>query len=633
MSGPQKLPGENEKRGINRRRWLQALGVGGAAGMAGCTSGDDTDTETGTGTDEDAFGGDTATATERAELPEVSGTYRPVTGNPAQTLNPLYNTENGAGTLIGYALDQGYTFAPGNERVPQLFDLTTDNGEVWVGELRDNLQFSDPYGQVTAEDFVYMVQELHKSDWAGTAAAAAWAGEVSIEQTGELEFQIELPNANLLYPETYDPLMYPIPKDLVQPYVEEEDATGLQENQELLELSFAGNLGAYTLDEWNRSQGQTYSRNEDYYLREHTDDNALFENAPYFESLENTVVQEQASRLGALETGEADVASIPPERVQEFQNLDRVDVSIQPTPYNRIISYNMRDNGWNAGEGNLFRNKKFRQGLGCAVDKEAVVTGIFRGYADPEFTWQPRWSRWYPGDEDLMQFGVGDLYGEEAAHSRIEEALSEIDEDYSYDSNGRLLNPDGDQVTLSLYHSSGSSTEESFAQFIAQEYEDNAGIAVEPQAIQGAQFGREYWQQQIPENPDQYEWSEGASNAGPREVTSANAWDMSIVYGLNTYPLNPTTGSIFFIKDSYYNPYGYYPEWNAKELFDQASSAGSTEELQEIMNEIFRKIAEHQPLGMLVFTSDTIGYSANIEGPADNFFNGWDFPAWYRTDE
>jgi peptide/nickel transport system substrate-binding protein len=600
-----------------RRRWLQALGVGGVASLAGYSGGGEFDAPQ-----------ETTTADGQ---PTVSGTYNAVTSSPYQTLNPLYNTESGAGDAIEYALDQSYTFMPETEPLPLHFELETDDGEVWVANVRENLEFSDPYGEVTAETYVYQIQEVHQSDWANTPFGTDWSRQdepIPVEQTGKYEFQIELPNADILYRESFDPLMYPIPIDLMKPYVNEEDAQGLQEDEELLELTFTGNLGAFTLDEWNRSSGVVYSRNEDYFLQEADDVPGIFDNAPYFEGLEVSVVQEQSSRLAALETGEADAAAVPPNRVAEFQDLDRVDVKIIPQPFNEVCVYNMRDNGWNAGPGNLFREKEFRQGLAAAVDKERLVKGVFRDFAEVEYTWQPRWSRWYPGDDKLMTFGTGDLYGPEETRSRIETALGNVDQDYRYDGD-RLVTPDGDQVTLDIYHSAGQNTEKNFAQFIAQEFEENAGIVVEVNAIDGTKFANDYWAQEVPDNPDQYEWSKGQYNAGPREVTSANPWDMTVVFGLNTYPLNPLTGDVFFIKDSVYNPYGYYPSWDAKGLFNEASNATSEEELQEIFTEIFVNISEDQPMGMLAFPSDQIGYTASIQGPIENFFNGWDFPAWH----
>jgi len=328
---------------------------------------------------------------------------------------------------------------------------------------------------------------------------------------------------------------------------------------------------------------------------------------------------------------EADNGTIDAYEDFDADGLDNVDVNVIPQPYNEVVVYNMRENGWNTGPGNLFRKKKFRQGLGCAIDKQTLVQGVFRDYANVEYTWQPRWSRWYPSDADMMEFGTGELYGQEAAQSRIEEAIA--DTDYSYDSNGNLLNPSGDQCTITLYHSAGQNTERSMAEFIAQEFEDNAGIVVEVNAIQGAQFANEYWAQEIPENADELEWSNGQYNAGPRdEATSANGWDMTVVFGLNTYPLNPLAGEVFFQKDSFYNPYGYYPSWDAKDLFEQANAAESTDELEDIFSEIFVNIAEDQPMGMLAFPSGRSGYASDIVGPAENFFSGWNFPGWYREE-
>jgi len=255
--------------------------------------------------------------------PSVSGSYDTVTSAGFTTLNPLYNTENGAGNAIARALDQGYTFDENQEYFPLLYDMSTEDGKVWTFEVRENLQFSEPYGQVTAEDFVYLIQELHQSEWANTAASASWDG-VEVEQTGEFEFQATLETANLLWPETYDPLLYPIPRDLVEPYVEEEDVDGLEQDEELLELQFTGNLGAFTLDEWNRGSGTQYTRNDEYYLRDINEGPDLFSEGPLFEEASISVVEEQASRLGALETGEADSAAIPPEQFESYDEDENV---------------------------------------------------------------------------------------------------------------------------------------------------------------------------------------------------------------------------------------------------------------------------------------------------------------------
>ena len=611
---------------ITRRQWLAALGVGTTAALAGCSADDDgtESTDEGDGTDSGADG-----------TPSVSGTYDTVSPSSFSTLNPLYNTGSRAGTAIGRALDQGYTFDLDGEYFPLLYDMSTgDDGSVWVFDVREGLSFSDPYGEVTAESFVYQIQELHQTDWAATAQSSSWDG-VTVEQTGDYQFQAELSQAQLLWPESYDPLLYPIPRDLLEPYVEEEDAEGLQQDEELLNLSFAGNLGGYVLDEWERGAGTTYTRNDGYYVQDIDEGPDLFANAPYFEGASIDVVEERASRLAALETGEADSAGIPPERFSEFEGNPQVSTYRIPQPFNRILSVNMRDTGWNAGPGNLFRHTAFRQGLAAAIGKEELIAGIFRGLAQPHYTWQPSWSEWYPGDDAITQFGTGDQYGGEVARGLIEEALAASEFDYRFDGE-TLVTPAGETITLDLYHLAGGETSQLIAEYIAGEFADKFGIDVTVEAIDGVRFQQDYWTAE-PQggtatiDGEEVTWDRPTSNnPGPRSVTSAESWDMSIVFGLNTYPQNPLTNEAFFDgANSFYNPVGYYPEFDAAGIFERARQADSEAALQEPFTELFRNLAEEQPYVMLAFGDDLLGYNPDLVGPTENFFNGWDFPAWY----
>ena len=630
--------GIDTKNRLNRRQWLSALGLGGLVTLAGCA--DETDPEEGGDDDDDGDDGlgdgdDEDGIDEDADVPDVVGSYDTVTAASGfTTLNPIYNSEAGAGTAIGRALDQGYTFDADQEFFPLLYDMETEDGQTWTFTVRENLEFSDPYGQVTAEDFVYLIQEIHQSDWANSVNSANWDG-VEVEQTGEFEFVAELPNPDLLYPESFDPLLYPIPKDLLEPYVEEEDAEGLQQDEELLELQFTGNLGPFTMDEWNRGDGTVYSRNDDYYIQGIDEGPSLFDEAPYFEGASISIVEEQASRLGALETGEADSAGIPPERYQEYVENEDVTVRQIPQPYNEIISVNMRDNGWNAGPGNLFRYVPFRQALASAISKDDLIEGVYRGLAEPHFTWQPRFSEFYPGDDEMPTFGTGDQYGRDYARDLAEDAFAESDHDYRFDGD-EMVNPDGDQVELDIYHSAGQETEQLTAEFVAQELDQNLGIDVTVEAIDGTRFDTEYWNMEAEGgtdtvNGEEVEWDAPSQwNGGPRSVTSNEGWDMSLVFGLNTYPRNPLTGDVFFDgANALYNPVGYYPGFDAEGLFEQARTATDRDELQDALDELFINLAEEQPYIMLLFDDDLIGYNPDLRGPIENFSNGWDLPSWH----
>jgi peptide/nickel transport system substrate-binding protein len=105
---------------------------------------------------------------------------------------------------------------------------------------------------------------------------------------------------------------------------------------------------------------------------------------------------------------------------------------------------------------------------------------------------------------------------------------------------------------------------------------------------------------------------------------------MSVVFGLNTYPRNPITNQVFFDgANTPYNPVGYYPGFDAEELFRQARQATTEAELSAAFEEIFIRLAEEQPYIMLAFSDSITGYNPDLRGPIENFSNGWDFAGWY----
>lgn len=632
-----KGPDDSGRNGaLTRRKWLQMLGITGAAGLAGCTGGGDGSNETtATTTTDTGFGDETQTSTtaETEEIPQVGGTYTQAVSSSFESLNPIYNTESTTGDMIAKTADGTYGFKPGQNLFPRLADISSDDKQVWTVNLRENLRWSEPYGEVTAEDYVYLIENVHKSDWAGSPQKSDWMKDgnpIPVRKTGKYSFKIELPSPDIAYPKRPNMWgMQVVPKDLIKSYVDNQDAKGLEQDKELGDLSYTGNLGAYDLENWERQKKLTFTRSDEYYMREAAaNDDAVprrFKKAPYFDTVEVQVIKESSSRLSALKTGQLDTASIPPNKASGFKSRDDVYLNVTPQPYNVPLFYNQRANGWK-----LARKKGVRQALGLAVDKEKYVKGVYRGYADPQFTWQPRWSPWY-NDSKVVKYGVGDKYGSDVARSRMKKALSDTDHGYNGDT---LVNGDGEQVTLDLMYQSSQPTEVSTAQFLKKELSDNLGIKLNLNGIGATKFVKDYWQQQIPDNADQLEWSNGKYNAGPRDkATSKKAWDMALVYGLNTYPMTPTTSEFFFTKDSTYNPYGYYPSYNFDELYSEAKNATSTEKRKEVLGEIFGKISRDQPMGMLAMNSDITGYRQGINGPVEEFFNGWDIETWFRADK
>jgi len=623
------MPSGNDRRrnsgtaGRRRRRdVLKLIGATGVAGLAGCSgngSGDD-----GAG-DADADGSGSAGRS-------VGGSYVSASSVDAQSLNWLTIADSTSGSFVTATLDGTWAIKPNREIFPLWADYSTDDGRVYEIELRENLEWGAGYGQVTAEDWVYMIRNVFQAqpNWSGYPNADDWfrtnpdSGErepIRVERTGTRTFEIRLFEVDPSLP--FKPILWRqqcIPKGILEKYVPDRDTDGLQQDEELNTLAYTGNLGPYSYEEWERSAQYTVTRNDDYYLRDVDGVPDRFTEAPYFDRQVVRVISEESTRLGALESGEVDTSGIPPDKATRFENLPNVDVNVAPQPFVRVIVYNMRANGWEP-----FRSKAVRQALAFAVDKEQVVDNVLRGYGQVAQTMQPRWAQWYD-DSEVTAYGVGDRYGPEATRSRLESALS--DTEYTYDGE-RLVDGSGEAVTLSIYYDSGQPTEGTIAEFVAQEFSENAGIDVQPEAVSSSTFQSNYVETSAPEGTEP-EWTAGVFNGGPRDVaTSAESWDMSINLQFNTYPFTPASSKGFFERRGGINFYGYYPDEDIASLYEQASATTDEERRRELFGQAFGLINEEQPFGFLAMPSSVSGYASDVRGYDEEFNTGWDSQTWY----
>ena len=614
------MPSGNDRRSDwgtagrrGRRDVLKLIGATGVAGLAGCSG--------------NGSGGDGG-STDRS----VRGTYVSASSVDAQSLNWLTIADATSGSYVTATLDGTWAIKPNREIFPLWADYSTDDGRVYEIELRENLEWGAGYGEMTAEDWVYMIKNVFQArpNWSGYPNADAWfrvnpdSGErepLPVERTGTRTFEISLFEVDPSFP--FKPVLWRqqcIPKGILETYVPEQDTEGLQQDEELNTLAYTGNLGPYSYDEWERSARYTVTRNDDYYLQDVDGVPERFGAVPYFDQQVVRVISEESTRLGALESGEVDSSGIPPDKATRFENLPNVNVNVTPQPYARIIVYNMRANGWEP-----FRSKAVRQALGFAVDKETIVGNVLRGYGQVAQTMQPKWSQWYD-DSEVTEFGVGDRYGPERTRSALESALS--DTEYAYDGE-RLVDGSGEQVALSIYYDSGQPTEGTIAEFVAQEFSENAGIDVRPEAVSSSTFQSNYVQTSTPEGAEP-EWTAGVFNGGPRDVaTSAKPWDMSINLQFNTYPFTPASSKGFFEERGGINYYGYYPEEDIASLYEQATATTDEERRTELFGEAFGLISEEQPFGFLAMPSSVSGYAENVRGYDEEFNTGWDSQTWY----
>jgi peptide/nickel transport system substrate-binding protein len=123
--------------------------------------------------------------------------------------------------------------------------------------------------------------------------------------------------------------------------------------------------GPYRVERWNVGTELILVRNEKYWG-----------DSPRWPRIVLRHVPDPATRVALMQAGQAHVVTgLPPENVNELRFLRKVEVIIRPSLRAFGVAMNMNRP--------LFQDARVRQAFNFAVDKDAIIKAIFRGYASP----------------------------------------------------------------------------------------------------------------------------------------------------------------------------------------------------------------------------------------------------------
>lgn len=588
---------------------LATLGGVGAFGLAGCTGGEPPDPDP---------AADDGTDDENGDGLRSQNRYVTAFESEVRTLNPYRITDTTSGALAALTLDGSYTFDTEEEWHGRWIEsVETDDDERYRITLRDNLQWSEPYGDQTAADWVFHVNEVvtHEANWAGHRDTDDWfyGGEPAVaEQVDELTFDVQLPEPDPFFvgrPGLWGEQI--LPKALVEPYYEDyqdgdEDAgERLNEDEDLLSYAYTGNLGPYTFVERRIEDRVIFERNEDYYMREHGGE--LWGDAPYFDEYVIRILSEQSTRLAELETGGITHSGLPSDQVTRFEETDGIDVVQNATQYCSVLVYNQRANGWDQ-----LRVPEIRRAFSYAVDKTVIADEIYDGNADPTNTFQPEWSDYFD-DSEVESFGIEESFDVERARTLLEE---HTDDGYGYDGD-TFVDPDGEQVGLTLVYPRIASTLEDSARYIGeQQFSDVLGfdVALEGQTPDTLQ---NQYMAQTDEDGDSLGFNAGATlgldDTGRDEYTSDRAWDFLWGFAYNTYPRTPDAIEPFWTPTGEINYYGYHPSEDIGELLEEGLRADDDDRRREVFGNVFGLLSRDQPMNFVQIGRETDAYQEYVE--------------------
>lgn len=545
--------------------------------------------------------------------PSVGGTFiEGASGGDAETLNWLLAADGTSHSYINLTIDTLATY--NNDLDLALRCLARDievsaDGLVYTVTIRDDLTWSDG-SQVTADDYVYTLENLMFSDWLNYPYRADWQ-EVVNGETVYVDPEAVDSTTFTITRKTVDPEfnyiiydMVPYPRSITEQY--EGDIEAFTQAPEFNNLTYTGNLGPYTFKEWIRNDRFVCVRNPDYYLGKEV-------GAPYFEEYVIKLFGTNATMLAALEAGDITYCGIEPEQVARFKQMDDVNVFTIPSGGYTLLAYNQRDNGF---EG--LKERSVRQGLSMAIGKEQMSRSVYLGFAEPAYSFIPVVSPWYD-DSSVTKYGVSSLYDKQKAAELFYQA------GYGEQTSAgtfRATQKNGQPLTLTLVTTTGGGTAEDVAYFIKQELKD-IGIEVELKLVPWETMVRQYMMNSVPGSRD-----EPQHNAGPAAV-SDQAWDLALL-AFSTDVLAPSGSSVFFTSDGGINFFGY-TNTEVDRLFDQVKTRDALDEgvRRQIYGTISKVLSVEQPVDFLTFRKGNIGIQSNVKGIEPGIAMGYNQYLWY----
>lgn len=615
---------EHGDTGLDRRRFLGALGVGSVAGLAGCSGGS---------------GGGTETV--QAEGP---GDRRWIAGSTssAQSLNPLNISDEATSNRLGLLYDGGSVTVDGEDgpafqgRLLEDWQLSDDARTVTY-VIRDGLEWGGDYGQVTADDYIAFVNNIVYGDldkeqrpvgYTQTDSYILGGERFELEKLGKLEFRVRLPQSRA-YWLTEDPLRgaYIVPAGLIEKYkplkkreVNGEPAnvvTQIGNDPVVKNADLNGNLGPFNFESWQKGQKLVLSRNDEYYLADTDVGGGKFEGSPHIEDYTYQVFDERSTAYSALRAGDITSTGVEARKVKEIGSSD--DVQIFESKFGGGVFYlnlNHRVNGWKP----IRESREVRQAFSHLIDRNTLIEQIFEGHANPANTFHPSWGPFYPDDLPTFEPSV------EKARAKFANGTGS---DYGYDGD-TFVGPDGNQVELKLAINNTEKTGEIIGNYLKQRLNE-VGIAVR---IDGASFTKlldKYAKNSVGNNPNyggEPSFSSGPYNGGAYdEAISKESWDILQGVGFSAAPFTPwQVIKLVLTRTGTFNYYGYTPDnYDLAARVEAAATASSRGRTQEILTDVFAFLARDQPLTWLYNDNFIAGYRKGVSNfPEPDSF--WDKP-------
>ncbi len=319
-----------------------------------------------------------------------------------------------------------------NGYVPALAESWQLEDDAYVFNLRKNVTWQDgePF---TAEDVVFTVDYIKEHPY-------QWVNSKPVKSAEALDDYTVKLNLNGSYAPFLDMVAGTLP--ILPKHIYENVANPA----EFLDEGALTGTGPYRLVDYNKAEGTyLYDANEDYYL-----------GAPKVKQLKFVKVSNEMA-AAALEKGDVDAATVPPEMAEELEKKGLVVLKGSHDGITKIMVNHKKE---------PFSDARFRQALYYAIDRQALVDTALRGYgiiASPGLFALD--SDWYNPDVEEYAYDP----------AKTEELLGEL----GYTKDGQYFSKDGQALEMEMLV---TATNERAGEMIKQQLEQ-AGFKVSLRSV------------------------------------------------------------------------------------------------------------------------------------------------------
>ncbi|MFB6136283.1 MAG: ABC transporter substrate-binding protein [Halobacteriaceae archaeon] len=388
-----------ERFDISRRRLVQSLGVGGVAGLAGCSGGGNQSETTTEGEDTTE---QTTTTTESTPTPanknevKMGGELIATFGADVKNYDPTQanDTTSTKAFCLVYETLMATDFSGKPQPVLAKEFKQKDEDLMWRAVLREGVKFHNGK-ELTAEDvkttfdrYKGTPRESDVYDWYESS-------EVVDDYTLDIKLSTQ-----------YAPLKFSLGGVPIVP-AEAEGDLALKDNPV--------GTGPYTFEEHDPDSLFRISRNDDYWF---TGNDKMPEKPP-IETVTFRIIVEQSAQLAALKGGDVDlINNVPADSYSSLKSNDEFTVTERTEGGFDFFAFPMAVTPLD--------NEKVRRGIARLIPREAIVKTVYKGIGVPAYTPISPLAAQFTSQEFNQKMGEEyTAYNQEKATQLLEEGFKE----------------------------------------------------------------------------------------------------------------------------------------------------------------------------------------------------------------